>query len=431
MVPNTETLEIQPSGPIRAAIWPPGSKSITNRALLCAALAEGESILTGVLDSEDTQVMIQALRRLGATLEHDPATATIRVVGCGGNIPVGPAEFRVANSGTTARFLTAVLAMGRGVYRLDGTPRMRQRPIEDLLIALRQLGVDAFSAQGNGCPPVIVHANGLRGGRATVAGDVSSQFLSALLMAAPYADDDTEIVVEGEMVSRPYVDMTRAVMASFGVSILAEADGRFVIAARQRYRGCRYAIEPDASAASYFLAAAAITQGEVTVEGLSRDSLQGDVAFCECLGRMGCEVQYGHDKITVVGRPLHGIDVDMNAISDTVPTLGAVALFADGTTTISGVAHIRHKESDRIHALAVELRKLGAAVEERPDGLQITPQIKNLHGAEIDTYDDHRMAMGLALVGLAVPGVKIRQPGCTAKTYPGFFQDLERVCYRG
>ena len=428
-----ETIEIRPTGPVQATIRPPGSKSITNRALVCAAMAEGESILSGALDSEDTQVMIAALRRLGVAIEHDPTTATLRVVGCGGRIPVDEAELQVANSGTTARFLTAMLALGHGVYRLDGTPRMRERPIQDLLDALRQLGADAVSEQGNGCPPVVVRGRGLRGGRATIAGDISSQFLSALLMAAPHAKADVEIQIEGDLVSRPYIDMTQAVMASFGVSIRAEEDRQFRIAAGQQYQACRYAIEPDASAASYFFAAAAITQGEVTVQGLSRDSLQGDMAFCACLERMGCEVRYGRDETTVVGRPLHGIEVDMNAISDTVPTLGAVAVFADGPTTISGVAHVRHKESDRIHAVAVELRKLGAAVEERPDGLKIMPNISNekLHGAEIDTYDDHRMAMGLALVGLAVPGVKIRQPGCTAKTYPEFFQDLERICYRG
>lgn len=421
----TPTIEIHPTGPLRASIRPPGSKSITNRALICAALGEGESLLTGVLDSEDTQVMIAAMRQLGIAVEHDPPTATVRVVGCGGRLPTGNTDLYVANSGTTVRFLTAMLALGQGDYRLDGTPRMQQRPIGDLLDALRQLGANAVSETGTGCPPVVVHARGLAGGRATVAGDISSQFLSGLLMAAPYAKTDVELIVRGDLVSRPYIDMTLAVMASFGVHVGVDASSRFTIAAPQRYQSRPYDIEPDASAASYFFAAAAITRGEVTVEGLSRDSLQGDVAFCECLEQMGCAVQYGQNRITVAGGPLRGIDTDMNAISDTVQTLGAVALFADGPTTIRGVAHIRHKETDRIHALAVELRKLGAEVEEHADGLKIMP--RPLHGAQIDTYDDHRMAMSLALVGLAVPGVVIRDPDCTAKTYPQFFRDLEHL----
>jgi 3-phosphoshikimate 1-carboxyvinyltransferase len=277
---------------------------------------------------------------------------------------------------------------------------------------------------------VVVRARGLSGGQATVAGNVSSQFLSGLLMAAPYANADVELALKGELVSKPYVDMTLAVMTSFGARVERDVPsrGRLTIAAPQCYHAHHYAIEPDASAASYFFAAAAITQGEVTVEGLSRNSLQGDVAFCECLKQMGCEVRYRENHITVVGRGLHGITVDMNAISDTVQTLAAVALFADGPTTIRGVAHIRHKETDRIHALAVELRKLGAEVEERDDGLKITPHV--LRGEEIDTYDDHRMAMSLALVGLAVPGVIIRDPDCTAKTYPNFFRDLNGLARR-
>jgi 3-phosphoshikimate 1-carboxyvinyltransferase len=422
---NPDTVEIRPTGPLKATIRPPGSKSITNRALICAALADGHSTLSGALDSEDTRVMVQALQRLGIAVEHDAAAATIRIAGCGGELPQAEASLYAANSGTTVRFLTAMLTLGCGTYRLDGAPRMQERPIEDLLMALRQLGADVVSELGTGCPPVVVRANGLPGGRATVAGDISSQFLSGLLMAAPYADADVELVVEGPLVSLPYVEMTLAVMRSFGVQVEIEEPSRYAIPAPQHYRARAYAIEPDASAASYFFAAAAITQGEVTVEGLSRDSLQGDVAFCDCLEHMGCRVRYGQDRITVVGRPLRGIEVDMNDISDTVQTLAAVALFADGPTTICNVAHIRHKETDRIHALAVELRKLGAEVEEHGDGLKITP--RPLHGAEIDTYNDHRMAMSLALVGLAVPGVVIHDPGCTAKTYPDFFRDLERL----
>ncbi len=428
---NADTLEIRPTGPLRTTIRPPGSKSITNRALVCAALAYGDSYLTNVLGSDDTHVMIAALRLLGIEIAYWPSDGTINVCGCGGRLPANEADLYVdvpvANSGTTVRFLTAMLALGRGTYRLDGTPRMRQRPIGDLLDALRQLGADVVSEPGTGCPPVVVRASGLSGGRASVAGNISSQFLSGLLMAAPYANNNVELVVLGDLVSQPYVEMTLSVMASFGVRVLRGDLHRFEIPVPQCYQAQRYAIEPDASAASYFFAAAAITQGEVTVEGLSRSSLQGDVAFCDCLKQMGCGIRDGHDRITVVGRPLTGIDVDMNAISDTVQTLAAVALFAEGPTTIRNVAHIRHKETDRIHALAVELRKLGAQVEERADGLTITP--RPLHGAEIDTYDDHRMAMSLALVGLAVPGVVIRDPGCTAKTYPQFFRDLQGLAH--
>jgi 3-phosphoshikimate 1-carboxyvinyltransferase len=309
-------------------VKPPGSKSITNRALICAALAEGNSTLLGALDSEDTRVMIEALGSLGVAVEHDAAAATIRVAGCGGRFPRATAELFLANSGTSIRFLTAAAALGRGRYRLDGVPRMRQRPIEDLLVALRQLGADARSELNTGCPPVVVAGDGLRGGAATVAGESSSQFLSALLLAAPYADARVEVCVEGELVSKPYVDMTLAVMRSFGIEVDAADYRRFVAAGRRRYRGTTYEIEPDASAASYFFAAAAITGGEVAVEGLSQQSLQGDVAFCDCLAQMGCGVEDNGRSIVVRGRMLRGIDVNMNAISDTVQTLAAVALFA-------------------------------------------------------------------------------------------------------
>ncbi len=368
--------------------------------------------------------MVAALKQLGVAVAHDPASAAIEVRGCGGRIPSKEAELFVANSGTTIRFLTAALAACRGRFRLSGTPRMHERPLGDLLDAIAQLGGTVRSERGDGCPPVVVEAAGLPGGRARVAGSISSQYLSGLLMAAPCAEGTVELCVAGELVSKPYVVMTLAVMEAFGVRVTHEELGRFVIAP-QRYRGCRYAIEPDASAASYFFAAAAITGGEVTVAGLSSQSLQGDVAFVECLRAMGCRVACGADAVTVAGGPLRGIEVDMNAISDTVQTLAAVALFAEGPTRICNVAHVRHKETDRIAALAAELRKLGATIGEYEDGLAVTPG--PLRGADIDTYDDHRMAMSLALVGLRVPGVVIHDPGCTAKTYPAFFDDLERL----
>jgi 3-phosphoshikimate 1-carboxyvinyltransferase len=417
-----DTIEIQPTGPIHGTIRPPGSKSITNRALVCAALADGESTLTGVLDSEDTRVMVDALRQLGLEVSADWDKQTVRMVGCGGAPAANEAELYVANSGTTVRFLTAMVALGEGTYRLDGIQRMRERPIQPLLDALGRFGVDAVSERGTGCPPVVVRAKGLSGTTGTISGSLSSQYLSGLLMTLPGARGPIELVVDGELVSKPYVEMTLAVMRSFGVDVEASGLERFSVAAPIAYQGREYAIEPDASAASYFFAAAAISGGRVTVEGLSRNSLQGDVAFCECLAAMGCDVEWGEGRITVTGRPLHGIEVDMNAISDTVQTLSAVALFAEGPTLIHNVAHIRHKETDRISALATELRKLGVEIEEGPDRLRIEPG--EAHGAQIDTYDDHRMAMSLALVGLRIPGVVIRDPGCTRKTYPNFFDDL-------
>jgi 3-phosphoshikimate 1-carboxyvinyltransferase len=389
-------------------------------------LAEGESVLTGALDSDDTRVMIAGLGQLGILVAVEEGGRTLRVAGCGGEIPATNAELFVGNSGTTMRFLTALVALGHGEYRLDGVPRMRERPMGDQAAAMRQLGVDVTCEGANECPPVVVRSGGMRGGRAEVRGTASSQFLSGLLMSAPYGDAPVVLAVDGTLVSVPYVAMTQRVMEAFGAELDAAANySELRVSDDRQYRARDYAIEPDASAASYFFAAAAITDGEVTVEGLSRDSLQGDVEFVACLEQMGARVAWHADAITVTGRPLVGIDVDMNAISDTVPTLAVVALFADGPTTIRNVAHIRHKETDRIAAVACELRKLGATVEEYPDGLRITPG--PLHGAAIDTYDDHRMAMSFALSGLRVPGVAINDPGCTAKTYPGFFADLERL----
>ncbi|MBC7856138.1 MAG: 3-phosphoshikimate 1-carboxyvinyltransferase [Pirellulaceae bacterium] len=422
-----DSLSLTPCGPVRGSIRPPGSKSITNRALVCAALAEGTSNLSGTLNSEDTQVMIDSLQRLGIPVERQDDGSRLIVSGCGGKIPASEAELFVGNSGTTIRFLTAMTTLGHGTYRLDGVPRMRERPIADLLAALNQLGADARSEAGSGSPPVIVRASGLPGGRATIRGDISSQFLSGLLMAAPLAHENVELIVEGELVSQPYVTMTIGVMREFGVHAHYSGLSRFVIAGHQRYRACDLAIEPDASAASYYWGLAAVSGGEVTVECLAHRALQGDVAFVECLEKMGCRIIYDSRGITVRGEgtQLRGIDVDMNAISDTAQTLAVVALFAEGPTNIRGVAHIRHKETDRIADLARELRKLGAVVEELTDGLRITPA--PLHGATLETYNDHRMAMSFALAGMRIPGVTINNPNCTAKTYPKFFEDLFQI----
>lgn len=420
---SADQIEIEPSGPIHTSIRPPSSKSITNRALICAALAQGESTLRWPLASDDTRVMIDSLRRLGiSVVELDRSLA---VSGQGGRIPNRQAELFIGNSGTSVRFLTAMVSVGAGHFQLDGVQRMRERPIQDLIDALNSLGCQVVSLNSTGCPPVSVTTSGLSGGDVAVRGDVSSQFLSGLLMAAPYASSPIRISVCGELVSRPYVDMTLAVMRSFGVEV--DATGTEFRIPGGVYVGQDYDIEPDASAASYFWAAAAITGGVATVEGLARNSLQGDVGFCDLLVRMGCELVESGGNMTIRGpKQLMGIDCDMGHVSDTAQTLSAVALFAKGPTTIRGIAHNRHKETDRIGNLAIELRKFGASVDEFEDGFTVHPPDK-VSAATIETYDDHRMAMSLALPGLRIPGVKILDPECTAKTYPKFFEDLAAV----
>lgn len=422
--------------PPHATVSVPGSKSITNRALVLAALTkmDADCRLVGALRSEDTEVMVDSLQKLGfdLTTEWESAEPTIRFVFQElGNIPAKSADLFIANSGTSMRFLTAMVATGVGRYRLDGIPRMQERPIQDLLDALNQIpGVKATSENGNGCPPVVIESTGMRGALVRIRAGLSSQFLSGLLMAAPFAEEPITVEIEGPVVSEPYIEMTISMMGQWNLAVQREGSNRFRI---PRYHGDRnpmsYVIEPDASAASYFFAIPAILGGAITVRGMKRDMLQGDVKFVEVLERMGCTVEYRTEGIRLAfdpsGRTLNGIDVDMNAISDTVMTLAVVALFAEGPTTIRNVAHIRHKETDRIAAVATELRKLGAEVEERDDGLTIHP--RPLTGCAVDTYNDHRMAMSLALVGLKVPGVVIRNPGCVAKTYPGFWADLEKL----
>ncbi len=418
----------QHPGPIDGRIRPPGSKSITNRALVCAALARGESRLTGVLDSQDTRVMVDGLGRLGIGVEVDWERGEARVRGSSGAIPAEAATLDCAASGTTMRFLAAVCALGHGTYRLDGTARMRQRPIGDLLAALRELGIDAVAESPGDCPPVTIRSRGLPGGTAAVRGSTSSQFASGLALAAPCTANGMTLEFTGTLVSLPYLDMTRRVMASFGGRCDATSHDRWLIHSGG-YEARDYEIEPDASAASYFAAAAAITGGAVRIDGLSRRSMQGDVGFCDALEQMGCTVSWDEgdadgrgNGVTVAGRAARGIDIDMNAISDTVPTLAVVALFASSPTTIRNVAHIRDKETDRIGDLVTELRRLGGRVDEHPDGLVITPV--PLSGASVRTYDDHRMAMSLSLAGLVVPGVSIRDPGCVGKTFPGYWRHL-------
>jgi 3-phosphoshikimate 1-carboxyvinyltransferase len=420
------TLEIVPVlRPVTGTIRPPGSKSLTNRALILAALARGRTRLSGVLDSVDTQVMIASLRKLGLSVAQDLAAKTISVEGCGGRLTSPGADLHLENSGTSIRFLTALCCIGQGRFRLDGNARMRERPIAPLVTALREAGVVISCELGTECPPVSIDAKGLPGGTWIVDGNLSSQYLSALLMAAPCAQSDVTLSVQGELVSRPYVDMTIANMRQFGAQVSEPEANVFQIAAKP-YVGCDYDIEPDASAASYFFALAAVTGGYITVEGLTRDALQGDVAFVEALVRMGCRAEYGVHEIRVIGGPLVGIDIDMNAISDTAQTLACVAPFAVGPTRIRNVAHMRLKETDRVAAVVTELRRLGLTVDEHDDGMTIHPG--PLKAGTVATYDDHRMAMSFALLGLRQPGIVIADPGCTAKTYPEYFDDLERLC---
>ena len=384
-------------------------------------LASGSSTLTHVLDCDDTQVMVTALETLGLSIDWQKNANTLVIQGCGGQVPVTTAGLYVANSGTTVRFLTSILASMQGEFTLDGVLRMQQRPINDLVQALNELGARVQSAP-NGCPPVTINSNGFSENKCRIAGNTSSQFLSGLILAIGNSDLDIQLEVTGALVSQPYIQMTIDVLAAFGRDIRLDNKDAYSSRGGQPLRAIEYDIEPDASAASYFFATAAVTRGDVRVMGLSKDSIQGDIVFCDCLEQMGCKIEYGADYIRVQGGDLIGIDIDMNAISDTVLTLAVVALFAQGPTTIRNVRHIRDKETDRITDLARELRRLGATVEEFEDGMRITPS--QYQGANIETYDDHRMAMSFAIAGLRIPDVVIHDPQCCKKTYPNFWEDL-------
>lgn len=431
------TYRCQPvAGPIDATVTLPGSKSITNRALIAAALADGHSLLTGILLAQDTRLMIDALRALGIVVTVDQRDCVAEVTGCRGHIPADQAELFCGNAGTVMRFCTALVALGRGRYQLDGALRMRQRPIGELVEVLQALETGVEYLGEEGYPPLAVHANGLRGGRVAFQSPKSSQFVSGLLLAAPYAGGDVLIEAAGSIPSVPYLKMTTAVMDRFGVAVVEQYDERsvkLIVEAPQRYQGITLAIEPDASNASYFLAAAAITGGRVTVERLGTDSIQGDTGFALVLERMGCRIEQSSTRLTAYGpadgNHLHGIDVDLHDMPDTAQTLAVLALFADGPTLIHNVGNLRIKETDRLAALTRELRKLGAAVDEQPDGLRISPPGK-LTPAAIDTYNDHRMAMSFALAGLRCPGVVINGAECCEKTFPDFFDRFERLARR-
>ncbi len=429
MAEYPDRVEIRPSGPLDGRLRPPGSKSVTNRALLAAALADGESRLSGALASDDTEAMCGALAALGVEVKRDGADW--RVAGCGGQLRAPASALDARASGTTARFLTAAATLADGAVTIDGAPRMRERPIDDLVRALRELGAEIEILGERGCPPLRVAGGGLPGGRARIAADRSSQFVSAVLLAAPYALRDVELEASGAIVSRPYIDLTLQVMDAFGARARWSGERSLRVEAGALYRARAYAVEADASAATYPMAAAAITGGRVRIDGFDPASRQPDWKLADVLAEMGCEIARSAEVLEVRGPSgaLRGIEVDMNDLPDAVLTLAVVALFASGPTTVRNVGNLRIKETDRLSALERELAKLGARVQTGPDWLTIEPGAPR--PAEIETYDDHRMAMAFSLAGLRIPGVVIRDPACVAKTWPDYFAALERLTGHG
>jgi 3-phosphoshikimate 1-carboxyvinyltransferase len=426
-------VQLQPiAKPFTSSVTPPGSKSLTNRALVLAALADGISDIANVLFADDTLVMIECLTRLGFRLHVDHAERFVRVHGRGGRIDRASAALFCGNSGTTMRFLTAMCTLGHGTYALDGVPRMRQRPIGQLVDVLQNLGARIDYVMESGCPPLRVHGDALPGGIARFGGGLSSQFLSAILMTAPHARNEVRLELDPPLTSWPYVAMTMRLMDEFGVTSELLRDPKTglparIVIPRSTYRASALDIEPDATAATYFLAAAAINEGsKVTIEGLGKRSLQGDVGFADVLHKMGASLLFGKDFITLTGTDVvEGIDIDLSDMPDTAQTLAVACLFAEGESTVRGLHTLRHKETDRLAALATELQKMGAQVEVTHDSLKIIPP-EHVRPATIDTYDDHRMAMSFAVAGTRVP-VVIRGAECVNKTYPAFFEDFGKL----
>jgi 3-phosphoshikimate 1-carboxyvinyltransferase len=419
-----DTLELKPARRAAGTVRLPGSKSISNRVLLLAALAKGDTEVTGLLDADDTKVMREALAALGVGFHQDI------VEGVAGPFPVKKADLFLGNAGTAYRPLTAALAFCGGEYRLSGVPRMHERPIGDLVEALRGIGARVDYAGAEGFPPLrILPGRIAPDGPVRVRGDVSSQFLTALLMALPLAGRNTAIEVKGELISKPYVEITLNIMRRFGVAVDRTGWKLFRVPARPYVSPGRIYVEGDASSASYFLAAGALGGGPVRVEGVGRDSIQGDVRFAEVLERMGARVAMHENAIEVQGAAakLKPVDMDMNHIPDAAMTAAVMALFADGPSTLRNIASWRVKETDRLAAMATELRKLGAQVEEGPDFLKIFPPRQVAPGAAIDTYDDHRMAMSFSLAALAGVPVRINDPQCVAKTFPGYFDAFRSI----
>jgi len=416
-------IEIKTSGPLKATVKTPPSKSYTNRALLISALAEGESIVENPLFSDDTHFMCQALKDYGVLAEKEKNAFRIRRNKLQLGAPKN--EIYVGNAGTTMRFLTTLACLANGETRLTGDDRMQQRPIGDLLTCLQSLGVDIKSDLGNQCPPLTIQGGSVLGGQTKLAGNKSSQYLTSILQCAPYFDNDTQINVVGELTSKSYIDITLEVMSAFGISVENKNYQQFFVKAGQKYKPRNYRIEGDASSASYFMAAAAISGGEVTITGLNLDSVQGDIKFVDVMVRMGCSVEKKLDSITVRGGRLKGITIDMNNMPDTAQTLAVVALFAEGETIITGIGNLKIKETDRIQALASELSRLGAEIKTGSDFILIKPKV--YQPAEIETFNDHRMAMSFALAGLKIPGVKIKNPHCVQKSFPDFFDRFQEL----
>ena len=424
----SDPLPMKPfSGPVAASVRVPGSKSLTNRALMCAALAAGTSRIGGILLADDTEAMLSCISNLGADVRLDRANDSVEIRGFAGRPLDGPIDLDARLSGTTSRFVAASLVLGSGPYRLTGAPPLQGRPLGPTLDALVELGSQLSFEGDDGCLPVIVNNPAPKAGSTmptiSVSGDVSSQFLSGLLLVGPCLPNGLRIDVSTPLVSRPYVDMTLSVMVAFGAVV--DEGGTGFIVSPGGYTGTDFTVEPDASAASYFYASAAICGGSMTVEGLGTDSIQGDVGFVDALEAMGCRIDRTPDSITVTGPALHGIDVDFSDISDTAQTLAAVAIFVDSPTRVTGIGFIRRKETDRIAAVVAELRRLGLEASEDPDGFTVVPSSPS--PAEIHTYEDHRMAMSFALVGLRAPGIQIQDPACVAKTFPDYFERLELI----
>jgi 3-phosphoshikimate 1-carboxyvinyltransferase len=414
------------AGPLDATVGIPGSKSLTNRALVCAALAEGTSTVDGALVADDSEAMRTALAGLGAGIARDPSSGRLLVTGTGGRLRPGPLALDMRLSGTTSRFLLPVVALGEGEYRIDGAPPLRARPMGPVLDGIRTLGAEVRDEGEPGCLPVtIVAPGGLDGGEVAVAGDMSSQFLSGLLLAAPYARGGVRLRLTTTLVSRPYVELTQAVMGAFGVDVGPDLD-----VPAGRYRATAYVVEPDASTASYFLAAAALVGGRVTVKGLGEGTRQGDARLADLLAAMGAAVERTATTTTVTGTGrLRGLGrVDLADMPDMAQTLAVLAPFGDGPTEVTGVGFIRGHETDRIAAVVTELGRLGVAARETDDGFVVEPGTPR--PARVATYDDHRMAMSFALVGLRVPGVEIEDPDCVAKTFPGFWAALDGLSGR-
>ncbi|EBA5230706.1 3-phosphoshikimate 1-carboxyvinyltransferase [Salmonella enterica subsp. enterica serovar Java] len=422
-----ESLTLQPIARVDGAINLPGSKSVSNRALLLAALACGKTVLTNLLDSDDVRHMLNALSALGINYTLSADRTRCDITGNGGALRApGALELFLGNAGTAMRPLAAALCLGENEIVLTGEPRMKERPIGHLVDALRQGGANIDYLEQENYPPLRLRG-GFTGGDVEVDGSVSSQFLTALLMTSPLAPKDTIIHVKGELVSKPYIDITLNLMKTFGVEIANHHYQQFVVKGGQQYQSPgRYLVEGDASSASYFLAAGAIKGGTVKVTGIGRNSMQGDIRFADVLEKMGATITWGDDFIACTRGELHAVDMDMNHIPDAAMTIATTALFAKGTTTLRNIYNWRVKETDRLFAMATELRKVGAEVEEGHDYIRITPPAK-LHHADIGTYNDHRMAMCFSLVALSDTPVTILDPKCTAKTFPDYFEQLARM----